>query len=118
MYVAKVKNVVLEVLAADAVRVSWDKLNLPGITKYHVYYRPKDETKKQPETEVQVPGNNTSVFINKTFDAGLYVFEVVAQQQVGGQNVVGLRSDMSIMLMLEEKLRKHKCKYKLLLSQI
>lgn len=98
----KVKNVVIKVLAPDLVKVSWDKLKHPEVIRYHVYYNAKDDNTKLPEAEVEVAGTVSSVLINRTFDAGLYEFEVVAQYLENGEEWMGERSDRSLMLIVDD----------------
>jgi len=97
----KIRNVVIEVLGSDSVKVSWQKLDPPPVTRYRVFYKKRDGSQVQPETEVVVAGNVTSVVINETFDPGLYDFEVVAEHRENGTVRTSKRSDVSIMLLID-----------------
>ena len=93
---------VIEVLESDSVKVSWDRLDLPQVTKYRVFYKKRNDSHlQQSEMEVVVASNDTSVVINDTFPPGLYDFEVMAEHREDDVIETTKRSDVSIMMLID-----------------
>ena len=93
MSIAKVQNVLVDVLTLTSIRVSWDRLDIPEITQYLVYYTQTAKKKRQVESLVQVPATASFVIINNLATDRQYLFAVQAQVILDGTIVVGLRSE-------------------------
>ena len=91
-HVAKVM-IVLEVVSATSIRVSWDRLDIPEITRYMVYYSQTGNS----EMATTVPGSEYSVTIDNLLTDVEYQFQVVAVAELNGEsNVIeGERSNVS-----------------------
>ena len=98
MSIAKVQNVLVEVLTSTAVRISWDSLDIPEITQYLVYYTHRAKRKRQEESIVQVPATASSAIINNLTSDRQYLFAVQAQAILDGTLVVGPRSEQNIVV--------------------
>ena len=82
----------LEVLSATSIQVSWDRLDIPEITGYIVYYSRTGNS----EMETTVPGSRNSVTIENLLTDVVYQFQVVPVAELDGEVVMGERSIMSI----------------------
>ena len=81
---APVTNVGVEQLTETSVRVSWDAISLPEVTRYRVFYS-QVESRRQVEEE-------TFVVIEDLVSSAQYQFQVVAIAVLGGIKFVGERS--------------------------
>ena len=91
-----VTNVRVEQLTETSVRVSWDALSLPEVTRYRVFYSQVESGKRQVmgELMVEVQGREqTSVVIEDLVSSVQYRFQVVAIAVLGVMEFVGERSD-------------------------
>ena len=95
---AKVLNVAVEFLNSTSVKVSWDRLNIPKITRYLVYYT----TQRQMESTVQVIATASSVVINNTTINGIYTFQVAAQVVLDGVVIIGTKSDRNTLVVISD----------------
>ena len=95
---AKVQNVAVEFLNSTSVKVSWDRLNIPKITRYLVYYT----TQRQMESTVQVIATASSVVINNTTINGIYTFQVAAQVVLDGVVIIGTKSDRNTLVVISD----------------
>ena len=84
----------LEILSASSVNVSWDRLNISLVTGYIVYYSRKGNNGEEMFTNVSSPSN--SVIIRDLMTDVEYQFEVVAIAEVGGDVVMGERSEAKL----------------------
>ena len=82
----------LEVLSATSIEVSWDRLDIPEITSYMVYYSQTGNSEKF--TRVSYLEN--SVTIDNLITNVEYQFQVVALAELDGEIIVGERSNMSL----------------------
>ena len=82
----------LEVVSATSIQVSWDRLDIPEITGYMVYYRQTGNS----EIFTTVPGSKNSVTIENLLMDVEYQFQVVALAELDGDVVMGERSNVSI----------------------
>ena len=98
-------NVVVEVVSATSVRVSWDRIDLPEITGYTVYYSQTGNRRRSGEESVTVPSSARSVVIGSLESNVHYQFQVVAIIQLTGTPVLSERSDTVIVLVTLCKLK-------------
>ena len=98
MSIAKVQNVLVDVLTLTSIRVSWDRLDIPEITQYLVYYTQTAKMKRQVESLVQVPATASFVIINNLATDRQYLFAVQAQVFLDGTIVVGARSEQNTLV--------------------
>ena len=92
---APVTNIRVEQLTETSVRVSWDAISLPEVTRYRVFYSQVESRKRQVmgELMVEVQGRDqTSVVIENLVSSVQYQFQVVAIAVLGGMEFVGERS--------------------------
>ena len=87
-------NVRVEQLTETSVRVSWDAISLPEVTRYRVFYSQVGSRKRQVEEEMMdVQGRDqTFVVIGDLVSSVQYQFQVVAVAVLGGMECVGERS--------------------------
>ena len=87
-------NVQAEQLTETSVRVSWDVISLPEVTRYRVFYSQVASRKRQVEEEMMdvQGGDQTSVVIEDLVSSVQYQFQVVAVAVLGGMEFVGERS--------------------------
>ena len=93
---AVVTNVRVEQLTETSVRVSWDAISLPEVTRYRVFYSQVESRKRQVmgELMVEVQGRDqTSVVIENLGNSVQYLFQVDAVAVLEGTEFVGERSD-------------------------
>ena len=84
--------IVLEVVSATSIQVSWDRLDIPEITRYIVYYSQSGNS----ESATTVPSSMNSVTIENLLTDVEYQFHVVAVAELDGDVVMGERSNISI----------------------
>ena len=82
----------LEVVSATSIQVSWDRLDIPEITRYIVYYSQTGNG----EMVTTVSGSENSVTIENLITDFEYQFQVVAVAELDGEVVMGERSNLSI----------------------
>ena len=82
----------LEVLSATSIQVSWDRLDIPEITGYIVYYSQTGNS----EMVTTVSSSENSVTIENLLTDVEYQFQVVAVAELDGEVVMGERSNMSL----------------------
>ena len=75
-----------------SVRVVWDKINVPGISSYTVYY----STEGESEQFRSVPSSENAVVIMDLRSDLEYQLQVVAIGTVNGQEISGERSAITI----------------------
>ena len=91
-HLAPVTNVRVEQLTDTSVRVSWDAISLPEVTRYRVFYS-QVERQVMGELMVEVQGRDqTSVVIENLVSSVQYQFQVVAVAVLGGREFTGARS--------------------------
>ena len=85
----------LEVVSAISIQVSWDRLDIPEITRYIVYY----SQTRNSEMSTTVPGFDNSVTIDNLLTDVEYQFQVVAVAALEGESdvIVGERSNVSVL---------------------
>ena len=87
-----IRNVRVEVLSNNVVRVTWNPLLLTG---YRVYYRPTSGSRKRQSVEQSVhveDATSNSVTITGLQGGVQYQFQVVALGLHGGEEFEGARS--------------------------
>ena len=89
MYTAVVMNVEVEITSATSVRVSWDRLDIPELTGYIVYYSQRHIN--TIEQSVNASSGENSVIINNLLTGVEYQFEVVAVAELLGDVATGER---------------------------
>ena len=94
LHAAIVTNIGVTVTSATSVRVSWDRLDIPEITGYIVYYSQTEMV--TTEQSVNVPSSQNSVLIEDLMTDVEYQFEVVAVAELDGVVVMGERSERAI----------------------
>ena len=82
----------LEVLSATSVQVSLDRLDIPEITGYKVYYSQTGNS----EMVNTLPSSENSLIIENLLTDMEYQFQVVAVVELDGDVVMGERSNVSI----------------------
>ena len=82
----------LEVVSATSIQVSWDRLDIPEITSYMVYYSQTGNS----EMVTTVSGSENSVTIENLLTDVECQFQVVAVAALDGDVVMGERSNVSI----------------------
>ena len=78
-----------------SVRVVWERIDVPGITNYTIYYSAVGNRMTQSEQSVTVSGSKNSIVIMGLLNNVEYQFQVVAIGTVNGQEVVGERSQVN-----------------------
>ena len=100
-FLAKVQNVLVEILTLTSVKVSWDRLDFLEITQYLVYYTQTENRKRQVESLVKVPATFDSVVISNLTSGRSYLFEVQAEVVLDGIVIVGPRSERNTVIFME-----------------
>ena len=86
-----VVNVEIDIISSTSLRVSWDRLDIPEITRYIVYYNQTGNS--EMVASVDVSGSENSVIIEDLMSNIQYQFEVVGVVEVEGDVVMGERSN-------------------------
>ena len=89
--IAIVMNTELLEMSATSVIVSWDRLDIPEIMGYIVYYSQTEIV--ATEQFVNVPSSQNSVLIEDLMTEVEYQFEVVAVAELDGDVLMGERSE-------------------------
>ena len=99
---AMVINIMVMATSATSVRVSWDRLDIPEITGYIVYYsQTRNSEMVTIETSVSVPSSQNSVMINNYLLTDVeYQFQMVAFAELEGEMATGLQRSARIMTTL------------------
>ena len=92
MYTAVVMNVEVEISSATSVRVSWDRLDIPEITGYIVYYSQRQRDIKH------IFSLENSVIIDNLLSDVEYQFEVVAVAELDGDVVTGDSETVTVLI--------------------
>ena len=84
----------LEVVSANSIQVSWDRLDIPEITCYIVYYSQTGNS----EIFTTVSGSENSVTIENLLTNFEYQFQVVAVAELEEESdaIMGERSNVSV----------------------
>ena len=82
----------LEVVSAISIQVSWNRLDIPEITGYTVYY----SQTRNSEMATTVLHSKNSVTIENLLTDAEYQFQVVAVAELDGDVVMGERSNVSL----------------------
>ena len=91
-------------LTATSLRVSWDRLDVPDVAGYIVYYNYVDSEMTTNEQSVNISSQDISVIISNLISDVQYHFEVAAVADVAGDVVIGQRSPTSSALVLPSSL--------------
>ena len=92
-----VTNVRVEQLTETSVRVSWDAISLPEVTRYRVFYSQVESREREMgELTADVRRDQTFVVIEDVVSSMLYQFQVVAIAELEGMEYVGNRSVVRI----------------------
>ena len=86
--------IVLDVVSATSIQVSWDRLDIPEITRYIVYYSQTGNS----EMATTVSNTDNSVTIENLQTNEEYQFQVVAVAELEGESdaIMGKRSNVSV----------------------
>ena len=84
--------IMLEVVSATSIEVSWDRLDIPEIIRYIIYYSQIGNS----EMSTTVSGSENSVTIDNLLTDVEYQFHVVAVAELDGDVVMGERSNVSV----------------------
>ena len=94
--IAMVVNTMIEIVSSTSVRVSWDRLAIPEITGYIVYYSQTGNsemvTTTYTEQSITVSNSTNFVVVPSLVNSAEYHFEVVAVAELNGEGTVGPRS--------------------------
>ena len=93
MDTAVVMNVEVEITSATSVRVSWDRLDIPEITGYIVYY-----SQRQTDITEHLFSHENSVIIDNILSDVEYHFEVVAVAELDGDVVTGDSETVTVLI--------------------
>ena len=86
-------NIMVMATSATSVRVSWDRLDIPEITGYIVYYSQTMNSEMVTiETSVRVQSSQNSVIIYNLLTDVEYQFQMVALAELEGEMATGQRS--------------------------
>ena len=97
-----VSNVAVTVLTATSVSVSWDPLPLDVVTQYIVYYSQTGNREGQTtESSIIVSSSESSVVITELITGEEYQFQMVAQAMVDSEIILGERSLLTNMSLLD-----------------
>ena len=94
MNTAVVMNVEVEISSATSVRVSWDKLDIPEITGYIVYY-----SQRQTDITEHIFSHENSVIIDNLLTDVEYQFEVVAVAELDGEIAAGDSERVTVLIL-------------------
>ena len=94
MYTAVVMNVEVDITSATSVRVSWDRLDIPEITGYIVYY----SQRQRDITENNIFSHENSVIIDNLLTDVEYQFEVVAMAELDGDITTGDSERVTVLI--------------------
>ena len=83
----------MEITSATSVRVSWDRLDIPEITVYIVYY----SQRQRDITEHRFSHENSVIIDNLLTDVE-YQFEVVAVAELDGDVVTGDSERVTVLI--------------------
>ena len=100
-------NVEVEVVSDTSVRVSWDSVDIPEITGYTVYYSQTGNRKRQSEESITVPSSDNSVVIEGLLNNVEYQFQVVAIAELDGDVIIGQRSLLSRIVVVNMSANNH-----------
>ena len=86
--------IMVEVVSANSIQVSWDILDIPEITGYIVYYSQTGNS----EMFTTISGFDNSVIIDNLLTNVEYQFQVVAVAALEGESdaIMGERSNVSV----------------------
>ena len=110
LHAATVINVDVEILSATAVMVSWDKVDIPEIVGYIVYYNVIDTGIRNTQS-INVTRSVTSVEIEGLLNYADYQFQVAVIAEVDGVKFIGeiekisLETESTLEVILGENLR-------------
>ena len=94
-------NIMALVLSSTSIQVSWDRLDIPEITSYIVYYsRTGNNEMVTIETSITISGSKANFVVIDYLSSGVeYQFQVVAVAELDGDIYVrGPRANMSVSL--------------------
>ena len=90
----------LEDVSATSIQVSWDRLDIPEIIGYIVYYSQTGNSEMVTiETSVTVIGSEETFVVIDNLRSGVeYQFQVVAVAELDGESnaIMGVRSNVSV----------------------
>ena len=86
-------NIMVMATSATSVRVTWDRLDIPEITGYIVYYsQTRNSEMVNIERSVSVQSSQNSVTIYNLLTDVEYQFQMVALAELEGEKTTGQRS--------------------------
>ena len=98
-FLAPVPNLEVEVVSGSSVRLTWDRISLPEITGYIVYYRMTG----QQSQNVTVSSTVDSVVIAGLERSAEYQFQVAARAEQNGEMIEGTRSKKTMLFTATEE---------------
>lgn len=94
LIIIEVMNVEVDILSANAVRVSWDSINIPEVTGYTVYY-----TKTRYRTD-KIQNEDMAINLTSSLNSLVFIyddeyrFQVIAVADLEGIVMRGQRSTL------------------------
>ena len=88
-----VMNVEVEIPSATSVKVSWDRLDIPEITGYIVYY-----SQRQTDITEHIFSHENYVTIDNLLTDVEYQFEVVAVAELDGDVITGDSERVTVLI--------------------
>ena len=85
--------ILLEVVSATSIQVTWDQLDIPEITGFRVYYSQTGNS----EIIKEVSDSDNSLIIENLLTDVEYQFQVVAVAKLDGEIIIGERSNVSVL---------------------
>ena len=110
-----VNNVVVRVLTDTSVRVLWDRPLISKITQCTIFFRPTGKryrNRQTAETAMTVDSTERSVDITGLITGVEYQFQVVVQALVEGEIIMGQRSSLTNMSILDVVVATFSCSSK------
>ena len=93
-HAAIVMNITVVKLSATSLRVSWDRLDIPEITGYLIYYTQTEMLAS--EKSLMVPSSEHFANIEDLMTGVEFQFQVVAVAEFDGDIIMGERSNVSV----------------------
>ena len=84
--------IMLEVVSATSIQVSWDRLDIRELTGYIVYYSQAGNS----EMNTTLSSSENSVAFNNLLTDVEYQFQVLAVAELDGETIMGERSNVSV----------------------
>ena len=99
-----VNNVVVRVLTDTSISISWNRLLISEITQYKIVFSltgKRNRNRQTADTAMTVNSTESSVDTTGLITGAEYQFQVVAQALVEGEIIMGQRSSLTNMSILD-----------------